>query len=107
MVHQTMAIRMTSASSASNNNKAMPNFLKTTIRTIPRSAVMALLAAAGVRFHHVPEVLYHWRQHEASTASNAGAKPYAHDAGARAVEDHLRAAAGGPALGGAIDLKCA
>ena len=45
MVHQTMAIRMTSASSASNNNKAMPNFLKTTIRTIPRSAVMALLAA--------------------------------------------------------------
>ncbi|MFD0666751.1 glycosyltransferase [Ramlibacter sp. MAHUQ-53] len=48
------------------------------------------LAAAGVHFHHVPEVLYHWRQHEASTASNAGAKPYAHDAGARAVEDHLR-----------------
>lgn len=48
------------------------------------------LAAQGVQFCHVPEVLYHWRQHAASTSSNPVAKPYAHDAGARAVQDHLR-----------------
>lgn len=48
------------------------------------------LAASGVRFHHVPQVLYHWRLHDESTAANADSKPYAHDAGARAVEDHLR-----------------
>ncbi len=45
MVHQTMAIRMTSASSASSNNNVMPNFLQTPIQTSPRRAVVALLAA--------------------------------------------------------------
>lgn len=40
-----MAIRMTSAKSASSNNNVMPNFLQTPIQTSPRRAVMALLAA--------------------------------------------------------------
>ncbi|MHA6667343.1 glycosyltransferase family 2 protein [Homoserinimonas sp. A447] len=39
--------------------------------------------------HHVPEVLYLWRAHGGSTASTAGAKPYAWDAGVRAVNAHL------------------
>jgi GT2 family glycosyltransferase len=38
---------------------------------------------------HVPHVLYHWRTHAASTASGLEAKPYAADAGERAVRDHL------------------
>jgi GT2 family glycosyltransferase len=38
---------------------------------------------------HVPHVLYHWRSHAGSTSSGIGAKPYAADAGERAVRDHL------------------
>jgi Skp family chaperone for outer membrane proteins len=38
---------------------------------------------------HIPRVLYHWRVHEQSTASGIQAKPYALDAGLRAVQDHL------------------
>jgi len=38
---------------------------------------------------HIPHVLYHWRAHAASTASLVSAKPYAVDAGRRAVTDHL------------------
>lgn len=39
---------------------------------------------------HIPEVLYHWRMWERSVAANPTAKPYAYEAGRRAVEDHLR-----------------
>ena len=39
---------------------------------------------------HIPRVLYHWRVHEHSTASGIEAKPYALDAGLRAVQDHLQ-----------------
>ena len=39
---------------------------------------------------HIPRVLYHWRVHQHSTASGQAAKPYALDAGARAVQDHLQ-----------------
>ena len=38
---------------------------------------------------HIPEVLYHWRQSETSTSSNIMNKPYAVDAGRRAVMQHL------------------
>lgn len=38
---------------------------------------------------HVPEVLYHWRVVQGSTAGDPGAKPYAYDAGRRAIQDHL------------------
>ena len=38
---------------------------------------------------HIPKVLYHWRSHEASTATNPMSKLYAYDAGRRAVESHL------------------
>jgi len=41
------------------------------------------------RIRHLPEVLYHWRLHPGSTAADAGAKPYAHEAGRKAVEGHL------------------
>lgn len=39
---------------------------------------------------HIPKVLYHWRIHSASTAASTDAKPYAIDAGRRAVSDHLQ-----------------
>ena len=39
---------------------------------------------------HIPKVLYHWRSHEASTATNPMSKLYAYEAGRRAVEDHLK-----------------
>lgn len=40
---------------------------------------------------HIPKILYHWRVHPASTAaSTAGeAKPYAFEAGKKAIESHL------------------
>ena len=36
---------------------------------------------------HVPEILYHWRTHKASTADNPASKMYAYEAGKRALED--------------------
>ena len=39
---------------------------------------------------HIPEAVYHWRCHEASTAAAPEAKMYAFDSGRRAVEDHLK-----------------
>lgn len=41
------------------------------------------------RIVHIPHVLYHWRVHAQSTASDVAAKPYAPDAGVRALQDHL------------------
>ncbi|MBD3926647.1 glycosyltransferase [Nocardioides cavernae] len=41
------------------------------------------------RVVHVSEVLYHWRAVEGSTAVDIEAKPYADDAGRRAVQEHL------------------
>lgn len=37
---------------------------------------------------HVPRVLYHWRVHASSTAGGAAAKPWAFEAGCRAVRAH-------------------
>ena len=59
---------------------------------------LVLRAAAGVfsgvpeaAFVHVPKVLYHWRCHESSTASNPESKRYAYEAGRRALEDFCAA----------------
>ena len=42
------------------------------------------------QIHHVPEVLYHWRQTVNSTASDTSAKPYAIGAGIECVSAHLK-----------------
>jgi glycosyltransferase involved in cell wall biosynthesis len=39
--------------------------------------------------HHIPRVLYHWRIHASSTASETAAKPYAAMAGVKAINEHL------------------
>ena len=38
---------------------------------------------------HIPKVLYHWRIHSSSSANGSEAKPYAYDAGTKALEDAL------------------
>lgn len=47
------------------------------------------VAEVARRIHHVPQVLYHWRICENSTAANADNKPYASQAGIHAVKAHL------------------
>src|SRR5687767_3990262 len=39
---------------------------------------------------HIPRVLYHWRIHSGSTASGGVDKPYALNAGERAINEHLQ-----------------
>ncbi len=43
----------------------------------------------AARIVHVPQVLYHWRMHAQSTASNKASKSYAFDNGKRALAEHL------------------
>lgn len=51
---------------------------------------MTLQASERARkIHHVARVLYHWRISESSTAANADNKPYATQAGIKAVQNHL------------------
>ena len=38
---------------------------------------------------HVPRILYHWRSHPGSTAKGGNEKPYALQAGLRALNDHF------------------
>jgi GT2 family glycosyltransferase len=38
---------------------------------------------------HIPKVLYHWRSHARSTACTMAAKPYAIEAGRKALAEHL------------------
>ena len=42
------------------------------------------------RIYHIPQVLYHWRMTEGSTAKNIGKKNYALDNGKKALEDALK-----------------
>lgn len=44
---------------------------------------------AAEHIEHIPEILYHWRTHKASTADNPASKMYAFEAGKRAIEAHL------------------
>ena len=41
------------------------------------------------RIHHIPRVLYHWRKSPASTALSGAVKPWALEAGRRALEEHV------------------
>jgi O-antigen biosynthesis protein len=45
--------------------------------------------AAPNHIRHIPRILYHWRSHPGSTAAELQAKPYALEAGVRAVREHL------------------
>lgn len=39
---------------------------------------------------HIPKLLYHWREHVASTSFNPESKKYAYEAGRRALEAHYK-----------------
>ncbi len=52
--------------------------------------LMLRLSEKTDRIAHIPAILYTWRECATSTAANADAKPYAHEAGRRALEDHLK-----------------
>ena len=41
------------------------------------------------QIYHIPQVLYHWRMTEQSTAAEASAKPYAQTAALRAMQEHF------------------
>ncbi len=43
----------------------------------------------AAKITHLPHVLYHWRMHEQSTASNKGSKTYAFENGKKAIAEHL------------------
>jgi GT2 family glycosyltransferase len=47
-------------------------------------------ATSKKRIKHIPRILYHWRVLPQSTASGVEAKPYAWEAGRRAIADHLQ-----------------
>ncbi len=51
---------------------------------------LALRLSQMAEVIHVPRILYHWRLHPHSTALDDQAKPYAHEAGRRALLDALR-----------------
>lgn len=53
-------------------------------------ALRCIDATAPERVVHIPHVLYHWRIHEDSTAGGNAVKPYALDAGRRALAAHLQ-----------------
>lgn len=42
------------------------------------------------KIFHIPKILYHWRMHSASTASDAAAKPYAYEAAIKSLRDALK-----------------
>jgi GT2 family glycosyltransferase len=51
--------------------------------------IIARLGEGTAAIEHIPRVLYHWRKLPQSTASAGVAKPWALDAGKRAVEDYV------------------
>lgn len=42
------------------------------------------------KIHHISKILYSWRIHEASTASNTDAKPYVYEAQLALLNDHVK-----------------
>ena len=55
-----------------------------------RSGSFKLIASLADQIIHVPHILYHWRSHPGSTATNVASKTYAYDAGLNALTDHIR-----------------
>jgi len=52
-------------------------------------ALRCIERIAPEQIHHIPRILYHWRIHPESTAQSDEAKPYARQAGARALNEHF------------------
>jgi O-antigen biosynthesis protein len=68
--------------------------------------LMLRMVSAGARIGHVAAVLYHWRQHEGSTAANPDSKPYANTAGRRAIQAFLDVGAPGAVVEDGVHTFC-
>lgn len=53
--------------------------------------LMLRLVEQTNNIQHLQQILYSWRETATSTSINPGAKPYAHDAGKKALNDYLKA----------------
>ena len=52
--------------------------------------ILLRMSEIAEHIYHIPKILYHWRVHELSTAkAGAHAKPYAYEAGKKAVQAHI------------------
>ena len=58
--------------------------------TDPRLGSYRVISELEDHIIHVPHILYHWRSHPGSTATNVASKTYAYDAGLSALTDHIR-----------------
>ena len=58
--------------------------------TAPRTMTYFPLHGGSLRGLSYPKVLYHWRCHQNSTASNPESKLYAFEAGSRAIMAHYK-----------------
>lgn len=52
--------------------------------------MMLRLTEKAKKIVHLPEILYYWRAHSASVATDISAKPYVLSAAKRAIADHLQ-----------------
>lgn len=52
-------------------------------------ALRCIEAVPAQQVLHIPQVLYHWRIHQDSTSGGNATKPYALEAGRRALQEHL------------------
>ncbi len=52
--------------------------------------LMLRLSEQTNKICHIPRLLYSWRESGSSTAANPAAKPYAHEASLRALDEHLK-----------------
>lgn len=52
--------------------------------------LMLRMSEVTQNIYHVPKVLYSWREIPSSTAMNPDSKPYAHIAGLKALDEHLK-----------------
>lgn len=52
--------------------------------------LMLRLSECTEKIHHIPKVLYSWRETENSTSVNPDSKPYANSSGLRALNSHLK-----------------
>jgi len=51
--------------------------------------MMLRLTEKAKKIVHIPRILYYWRAHKGSVATDVGAKPYVIEAAHRALRDHL------------------
>ena len=56
------------------------------------SSTYGIASDDEIAYGHISKVLYHWRCHEDSTASNPESKRYAYEAGLAAVRDYIKEA---------------